>query len=166
MVAIGGIAGALRRSGTPEYTANVMGAARQLGTKAHLLGVGNLATLTAVRPYSADSSDFSMGNRYASVKVWDPKTRDFVAVHRTMKLTRSVVALLHTYDATPKDIATWEWWTGNLRFRGAMRVSAWSTFRFMEHLARLGVRFFIALNTSDVLIMQDLWNDYVTARAA
>lgn len=166
LVALGGIAGALWRSHTAEYIANAVAVARRLGTKAHLLGVGNQATLSSLRPYSADSSDYSLGNRVARTRLWDPKTRTHVAVGRTMKLTRPVVALLDSYQATPKDITTYDWWTGKLRMRGVMRVSAWSTFRFVEHLGKLGVRYFVAINDPDVWILRDIWDEYVAARAA
>ncbi len=164
LVAIGGIAGGAAlpgRSEKREYVEAAMAQTRRLGVNAHLLGVGSFATLVANRPFSADSSDYCKGNRYGELRLWEPRARQFVFFRRTRSpvLTRAMAKLLDSYQATPENLKDQKWWG-----RGALRISALSTFQFSEHMARLGTKYFLATMGTDRL--GDIWDEFVAARAA
>ncbi len=167
LIAIGGIAGVLRRSATAEYVANVLTQTRQLGVAAHLLGVGSFDRLVLHRPFSADSSDYAQAFRYGYLRLWDSRSRTLVTLSRpggprgprvASKPTRRLAQLLAGYDTTLQQFSDPKWWAVQSRgSRGALRVSVWSAFRFAEHLARLGTKYFLA---TDRDVLGWIWDEY------
>lgn len=158
LVALGGIAGgaAMSRTGSPEYVASVMVQAKRTKTSVHLLGIGGYETLSTLRPYSADSSNFAACTRYAKTQFWDARGRCFVNVGRDTKPTRRLVQLLAAYGVKPSDLKDRSWWGRS----GVMRAAAWSNFHYIEHLARLGVKYFIAVDGSDLAALTRYWDEY------
>lgn len=71
-ICVGGTVGYTKqRSALTDYLAAVRRRAASHGCSIHTLGVGSLPTITAVRPFTSDSSRASGAPTYGSVLVWD-----------------------------------------------------------------------------------------------
>lgn len=173
LVALGGIAGSILRSHRLEYLRAACKAAARLQIPVHLLGIGGQAILSELRPYSADSSDYASSVRYGFVKLWDSKLRKFVDVWSSQSRTpnaraldRSRVQLLASYGEKLSDVMKHEYWTARRLNWGARFLAVRSYIRFAEHLAKLGVKYFISVTGSDVAFLASAWDRYKAADRA
>ncbi len=169
LVAIGGIAGSIRRSHRLEYVRSVRRVAASLKIPVHLLGIGALPVLSAARPFSADSSDYAQCNRWGNLHLWDARTRKFVIIQSPRKprgapqfvaIDRARAQLLHTYGATLSDVAKREYWTVHHEGWGAMWLSICSFIRYAEHLHKIGVKYFISMVMGDLPRLRLAWDRY------
>lgn len=144
-VAIGGLVGTLRNKGFVKGIMRVVGS-----RKVHWLGFTNLNFMKKYRPYSADSSTWEMGARFASCPIYIKKGAKVLSIRKPMVLEqmrnpvirRAVVA----YGFNPDDFFVPENWNGGLSI--TRRLGA----KTMCHLSRdvfsnLGTNLFLAATT-------------------
>lgn len=146
LVAIGGLVGTPRNRGFVKGIMTVVG-----DRKVHWLGFTVFDFLRIYRPYSADSSTWSMSIRFGVLDLWDPNFARMVRVSRKDFVKRpsdAVARLMAFYGEKVESLSHSSQWRNIKRNNGTTamrRLTYRSSIRMAKDITeKLGVNMFIA----------------------
>jgi len=146
LVFVGGISKQVNARAERDYVKQVMSVVRRSGGRAHLLGMTGFGALSEHKPWSADSSTWSLVGRYGKAPLWDASRRRFIIFGPKDKPEPAHTRILRAYGLDWKGLHSPEGWRAKTKGPGGcVRVAgARSGIRYSRTLQRMGTRLYLA----------------------
>lgn len=161
-VALGGIAGKLKKKSALEYTFKCCYHLKKWKKDVHILGCGSPTVLSAILPFSADSSASTQWLAYGAVALFFRGKFHLYMSPRTKTYKRnSNEAPLRAYNLTRKQIESRLFWASQNGSRPQVKVLFQSYFRFQEYLLRMNCNYFQSPLSSYLPTLNEVyWESY------